>query len=96
MKKLLLILCLVCFTATSQAAWTLLDDFESYDNSTTTATTTVTGGVWTSVWDGTANSNVIDYEGGQVLETLGGSAWRGAERDLTGTDADSILSQSQS
>jgi hypothetical protein len=87
MKKLLLVLLIVGFTTVSQAAWTLLDDFESYDNSTTTATTTVTGGVWTSVFDGTANSNIIDTGCGQVMETLGGAAWRGAERDLSGTGA---------
>jgi hypothetical protein len=87
MKKLLLVLFIVGFTTVSQATWTLLDDFESYDNSTTTATTTVTGGTWTSVWDGTANSNIVDLWGGQVLETKGGAAWRGAERDLSGTGA---------
>jgi hypothetical protein len=87
MKKLLLVLLIVGFTTVSQAAWTLLDDFEGYDNSTTTATTTVTGGTWTSVWDGTANSNILDWDGGQLMQTLGGAAWRGAERDISGTGA---------
>lgn len=69
------------------AQWTLLDDFDSYDNTANTATTTATGGVWTSVFDGTANSKVVDTDLGQSLQTLGGAAWRGAERDLTGTPA---------
>lgn len=75
--------------AASAQAWVLLDDFESYDNTADTATTTVTGGVWTSVWDGTANSHVIDVEAshGQALQAKGGAAWRGAERDISGTDA---------
>jgi len=94
MKRVLVIL-MVAALATAAQAWTSVDDFESYDNSTTTATTTVTGGVWTSVWDGTSNSNVIDYEGGQVLETLGGAAWRGAERDISVTGAAVVVDEVQ-
>ncbi|QDU57984.1 hypothetical protein Pan181_42090 [Aeoliella mucimassa] len=60
----------------------LLENFDSYDNSSSTATATVTGGVWASVFDGTANSNVVDSTKGQSLETKGGAAWRGAVADL--------------
>lgn len=88
MRKInILIMIMVAGLVSSAPAWMLLDNFEYYDNSTTTATTTATGGVWTSVFDGTANSNVIDFEDGQVLETIGGAAWRGAERDISGTGA---------
>lgn len=74
----------VPLVAPAAAQWTLLDDFDAYS---TGPTTTATGGAWTSVWDGTANSNIVVTDKGQSLETLGGAAWRGAERDLTGTAA---------
>ena len=61
-----------------------LDNFNSYS---TGATTAATGGVWTGVSDGNANSNVVASDKGQSLQTLGGTAWLGAVRDLTGTDA---------
>ncbi|MBN1795385.1 MAG: PEP-CTERM sorting domain-containing protein [Sedimentisphaerales bacterium] len=96
MKKLLLILFIVGFTTVSQASWTLLDDFDSYDN-TDTHTTIATGGVWTSVFDGTGNSHVVDLVDGhgQALQALGGTAWRGAERDLTGTGAAVVVDEVQ-
>lgn len=87
MKRLVVLLMVAGLASAALANWTLLDNFDSYDNSSTTATTVATGGVWTSVFDGTGNSNVIDYGAGKVLETKGGAAWRGAERDLTGTGA---------
>jgi len=63
----------------------LLDDFEAYRDG---ATATATGGVWNAEFAGTANSNIVAASGhGQALRTLGGAAWRGAERNLTGTDA---------
>lgn len=67
----------------------LLDNFDSYDNSTQTMTTAATGGSWQAEFVGTNNSHVVDVDPGhgQVLQTLGGAAWRGAKRDLTGTDA---------
>lgn len=77
---------IACLLATLPAhgAWTLLDDFDGYS---TGPTTTATGGTWTSVWDGTANSNIVSSGSGNALQALGGAAWRGAERDLTGTPA---------
>lgn len=73
---------------TSRAAWALLDNFDSYDNVTNgTKTIEATGGVWSSEFVGTNNSHVVDSDLGQSLATYGGAAWRGAERDLTGTDA---------
>ncbi len=92
MKRFLLTMMIFLSMVSAGQAWTLLDDFDSYDN-TNTATTIATGGVWTSVFDGTANSNIIDYEDGKVLQTLGGAAWRGAKRDLTGTDAAVLIGE---
>lgn len=66
----------------AQAAWTLLDDFNSYASG---ATTTVTGGLpnWSAEFIGTGNSNIVTSDFGQALESAGGAAWRGAERDIT-------------
>ncbi|WP_145249471.1 cupredoxin domain-containing protein [Aeoliella mucimassa] len=77
---------------TASAAFLLLDDFDSYDNSADTRTSLATGGVWMSEFDDgvggiTSNSNVLATDKGQSLVTKGGAAWRGADRDLTGTDA---------
>ncbi len=76
--------------AGSQAAWTLIDDFESYDNSSNTALAdgiTYDSGIGHDVWagipEGTPNAHVYDdsIPGGQSLAVYGGS-WRGAETDL--------------
>ena len=72
--------------------FTLLDDFESYD---TGLTTLATGGAWHAEFSDpngdagnhTANSNIVATDMGNSLQALGGAAWRGAERDLTGTGA---------
>lgn len=66
-----------------------LDTFNQYDTSQSTQTTAATGGVWSGEFLETNNSQITDLGGshGQVLETRGGAAWRGAERDLTGTAA---------
>lgn len=79
----------------TQAAFTLLDNFDSYDNTVETKTTDATGGVWSAEFVGTGNSNIIDSDQGQSLETKGGAAWRGAERDLTGTDAAVVVGEVQ-
>ena len=67
----------------------LLDNFDGYDNSSQTMTTAATGGTWQAEFVGTNNSHVVDVDPGhgQALQTLGGAAWRGAKRDLSGTDA---------
>lgn len=70
--------------SSSNAAWVLLDNFDGYS---TGATTTATGGVWASVSDGTPNSNVVSSDKGQSLQTVGGTAWSGAESDLSGSGA---------
>lgn len=85
----------VGFPLVSPSPFTLLDDFDSYNNSTDTKTTVATGGVWSAEFIGTANSNIVDSDQGQSLQTLGGAAWRGAERDLTGTDAAVLVGETK-
>ena len=71
----------------------LLDDFDSYGSG---PTTTATGGTWSAEFVGTANSNIVTAAGhGHALQTLGGAAWRGAERDLTGSDASVAVGEVQ-
>lgn len=74
-----------------------LDNFDQYDTSQSTQTTAATGGVWSGEFLETANSQITDLGGahGQVLETRGGAPWRGAERDLTGTDAAVLVGETQ-
>ena len=95
MKKVFVMLFAALMASVSQASWVLVDDFESYDNSADTHTTIATGGVWTSVFDGTGNSHIIDTDAGQVLQAKGGAAWRGAEYDLSGTDAAVLVDEVQ-
>lgn len=95
MKKVLVALMVVGLVTNVQAGWTLLDDFDSYDNSIDTHTTVATGGVWKGVFDGTDSSRVIDLDDGQVLEAIGGTAWRGAKRDLAGTDAALLVGETK-
>lgn len=82
----------LAFAPGAHAAWSLLDNFDSYSPG---ATTTATGGAWTSVFDGTANSNVATTTQGNSLQTRGGAAWRGAERDLSGTGAAIVVGETQ-
>lgn len=74
-----------------------LDTFNQYNTSQSTQTTAATGGVWSAEFLDTANSQITDLGGahGQVLETRGGAPWRGAERDLTGTDAAVLVGETQ-
>ncbi|USN99113.1 MAG: PEP-CTERM sorting domain-containing protein [Phycisphaeraceae bacterium] len=83
----------------AQAGYTLLDNFNGY---ATGQTTVVTGNTWHAEFsnpDGTnhtGNSNIIDGgNGGNALQAKGGAAWRGAERDLTGTDAAVLVNETQ-
>lgn len=82
--------------APALAGWTLLDDFDSYDN-TDTHTTIATGGVWTSEFDGTNNSHIVDVDPShaQALQSKGGAPWRGAKRDLSGTGAAVLVGEVQ-
>jgi T5SS/PEP-CTERM-associated repeat protein len=61
-----------------------LDDFDSY---ATGATNTATANVWNAEPSASPNSNIVTSDQGKSLQTLGGTAWSGAERDLSGTDA---------
>ena len=65
----------------------LIDDFDSYDNSSTTALGAtpgnLTGDVWVGEWDGTGGALITDDpDGDQSLAVREGSGWRGAETDL--------------
>ncbi|MCA9240957.1 MAG: autotransporter-associated beta strand repeat-containing protein, partial [Planctomycetales bacterium] len=64
----------------------LLDDFNGYALG---ATATATRDVWSAEITGTANSNIAlaDPSHSKALKTIGGAAWRGAKRNLAGTDA---------
>jgi hypothetical protein len=86
----------VCGVSRTQAAFTLLDNFDGYDNVTNgSLTTDATGGVWSAEFVGTNNSHVEDTDQGRSLATYGGAPWRGAERDLTGTNAAVLVGETQ-
>lgn len=73
--------CLLLLAAGAEAAsWNLIDNFNSYPLG---QTTTATGGVWTAVFSGTANSNIVSDTQGNALQTKGGAAWRGATAPLS-------------
>jgi autotransporter-associated beta strand protein len=86
--------------AQTHAAWVLLDNFDSYS---TGQTTVVTGGVWHAEFsdpvgdpnDHTGNSAIVASDMGNSLQAIGGTAWRGAERDLTGTGAAVVVDEVQ-
>jgi hypothetical protein len=68
-------------TGLSSQSWTPIDDFESYAAGKLNAG--VTGGVWTAVFDGTANAQVVSGSGNRSLEFYGtGNSWRGAQTSL--------------
>ncbi len=59
----------------------VIDNFESYNPGKLNAG--VTGGVWTGVFDGTANAQIVGAAGNSSLEYYGtGSSWRGASTNL--------------
>ncbi len=65
----------------------LIDDFDAYDNSSTTSLgatpNNLTGDTWIGVWDGTGGALITDDpDGDQSLAVREGSGWRGAETDL--------------
>ncbi|MBX3434789.1 MAG: hypothetical protein KF847_15840 [Pirellulales bacterium] len=82
-------------TPASATLWTLLDNFDGYDNSGDSKTTVATGGVWSAEFVGTNNSHVINTDQGKSLATYGGAAWRGAERNLTGSGAAVLVGEIQ-
>lgn len=79
----------------SQAAWTLVDDFDGYDNNSITTIGSNAGGdasagVWDGVFDGTGNAHIyvnLDDANDNELEVYGipsqgATGWRGASTDL--------------
>jgi hypothetical protein len=93
MKKIstFLILFLVGFTATSQAGWTLLDDFDSYAAGDAA---TVTGGVWSSDTDDSTTE--ITDSGTLLISKLAGSGgWDGSYTDISGTGASVAVGETQ-
>ena len=59
----------------------LIDDFQTYAPGKLNAG--ATGGVWTGVFDGTSNAQVVSSGGNRSLEYYGtGSSWRGASTSL--------------
>ena len=82
---------LIAFAAPAQASFTLIDNFDSYDNSTVQnvgnhGNGDCTNGVWDGMWDGTANALVLDdaIASDNSMAVYGAAgAWRGAETDLT-------------
>jgi hypothetical protein len=62
-------------------AWATIDNFESYTAGKLNAG--ATGGVWTGVFNGTANAEIVSTAGNESLRFYGtGSAWRGAQTSL--------------
>lgn len=69
-------------TGLSSPAWSVIDNFQSYSPGQLNAG--ATGGVWTGVFDGTANARVVSVNRNNSLEYYGtGSAWRGARTSLS-------------
>jgi hypothetical protein len=65
----------------AQPAWATIDNFESYSAGKLNAG--ATGGVWTGVFNGTANAEIVSTAGNESLRFYGtGSAWRGAQTSL--------------
>jgi len=84
MKKLLTGIILLGLAADCQASWTLIDSFDSYDNSGSTLLSDgITGGVWDEIPVGDNNAQLVDdmVLGGQTVAVYGPN-WRGAETDL--------------
>lgn len=70
----------VLASPSAHAAWNLIDNFDSYDN-TDTAVGTATGGVWTQ--NGAAAANVLDGTGADQFLRVAGGGWSGAESTLS-------------
>lgn len=94
MKKKIIGTLVLGVALASQASWTLLDNFDSYDNANPLSSV-ASGDIWNSEWYGTANSTIEDTDQGQSLVTYGGAAWRGADRDLSGTGAAVLVDETQ-
>ena len=85
-----------------QAGWTLVDNFDTYDNSSITGVGAqsdgdATGGVWDGVYDGTGNARIYDSASDATDNELevwglssGSSGWRGASTDLANNFAEDL------
>jgi hypothetical protein len=68
-------------TGIAEPSWSTIDDFQGYATGKLNAG--VTGGVWTGVFDGTANAQIVSDGANRSLEYYGtGSSWRGALTSL--------------
>ncbi len=77
--------------AAAQAQWALVDNYDAYDNSSSTLIgdgitydAAVGQDVWVGIVDGTSRAHIYDDDafGDQSIAAYGGGAWRGAETDL--------------
>ena len=69
------------------SSFVLIDDFEGYTTGDIGAKPNTTGDLWTGVFDGTANADIVAASENQALGVVGipsqsGSPWRGAITDL--------------
>jgi hypothetical protein len=80
MKKILLMFMVAALVAVSQAV--LVDDFESYDNTTSTNVRDIASPPWTAI-GGTGQADIFDETpgGNQVLGFGWNSGWRGTYND---------------
>ena len=68
-------------TGISSPGWSVIDDFQNYTAGKLNAG--ATGGVWTGVFDGTLNAQVVADDRNRSIEFYGtGSAWRGVQTSL--------------
>ncbi len=90
MKRGINILMAMGICLSSYAAWTRIDDFDGYDNASSTLLSdgiTYSAGigadVWTGIPSGTGNAHIYDDKvtGDQSMAAYG-TGWRGAETDL--------------
>ena len=68
------------------AAFSLMENFAAYPSGGIGASPNTTGDVWSGVFDGTANAQILDHGGDRALRVRGinsgTSPWRGAVADL--------------
>ena len=94
--KVLLILSMVAaLSAVSPADWTVLENFDDYDNGDAA---TVTEGVWSSETDDSSVNIAASDDHGNVLyiyKDAGSNNWDGSYRDIGGTDAAVVVDEVQ-
>ena len=84
MKRVLSGILIVGLSVHAWGAWTLIEDFDSYDNTSATLVADgITGGVWAEVPVGDGSAHIVDDNGtGDQSIAVYGSGWRGIETDL--------------